>query len=405
MKLFLRVALVCISVSFYGGMATAAESAWIGQSDNALALDLYANLSATPGNIFFSPSCIETALAMTYAGARGQTAQQMATVLHLPPGEAIHADLGAFIARLNGGESGSQERAYELTVANALWGQTGAHFLPDFTSLLKKDYGAGMHEVDYKQNPETARQTINAWVAAKTHDKIQNLIPPRVLTTSTRLTLTSAIYFKGTWVGKFDTKATTTDAFHLSATQSIQTPMMHRTARYAYADTDDCQILKLDYAGKALSMIILLPRTIDGLASLEKGLTSTKLAGMCDTLTEKKVIVSLPRFKLTQSLELADTLSAMGMPDAFDSAADFPGITGSRDFSISNVIHKAYVEVNEEGTEAAAATGVVMTFMSDSPPLPPEVFNANHPFLFLIRDEASGAILFMGRMAAPDSGS
>ena len=407
-KLLVRaIALACIAGSLFGTIdhAAAADPAWIAQANNTFALDLYAKLAATPGNIFFSPSSIETALAMTYAGSRGKTAKQMAAVLHLPPGDAIHTDLGNFISRLNGRDPQDKTRAYELSVANALWGQTGAHFLPAFTGLLKQDYGAGMREVDYKHDAEGARNTINTWAAEATHDKIQNLIPPGVLNQSTRLTLTSAIYFKGTWAGKFDKQSTQDQPFHLSSSETRQTPTMQRTAEYGYAENNNYQALQLDYLGNALSMIILLPRQIDGLPALEKALTPANLAAVCNALEGKRVDVSLPRFRLTQDLELGDTLAAMGMPDAFDGNADFSGITGKRDFLISNVIHKAYVDVNEEGTEAAAATAVVMEAGAVFRPEPPEVFHADHPFLFLIRDESSGAILFMGRMAAPDSGS
>jgi len=404
MKLFRpAIAMAVIAGSLFSGMATAADPAWIAQANNAFAIDLYAKLSGTPGNIFFSPSSIETALAMTYAGARGKTASQMSAVLHLQPGDAIHTDLGDFIRRLNGDGPQAQSRGYELSVANALWGQTGAHFLPDFTSLLKTDYGAGMRAVDYKNDAEGARKMINAWAAEKTHDKIQNLIPPGVLNRSTRLTLASAIYFKGTWADPFDKDATQSHPFHLSTSQSLNTPTMQRTGDYGYAETDDCQVLKMDYSGRALSMIVLLPRKVDGLPSIEKKLTSGKLSALADLLIQKKVIVSLPKFKLTQSLELADTLASIGMPDAFNADADFSGMTGAKDFVISNVIHKAYVDVNEQGTEAAAATAVVMVAGMAFQPEAPEVFRADHPFLFLIRDESSGAILFMGRMAAPDT--
>jgi serpin B len=404
--LFPRLLVLAFTAAYLSAaMANAAtDPAWIAKANNAFALDLYAKLSPAPGNIFFSPSSIETALAMTYAGARGQTAKQMAAVLHLTPGDSIHADLGAFIRRLNGDMRNDKSRGYDLSVANALWGQTGQSFLPDFTSLLKKDYGAGLNEVDYKQDAEGARKTINAWAAKETHDKIQDLIPPGVLNPTTRLTLASAIYFKGAWTGKFDKKDTADEPFHLSGTDSKTIPMMHRTAKYAYAETNDCQALKLDYAGRQLSMIILLPRTNNGLSYLEKALTPAMLSKLSGSLMEKKVDVSLPKFRLTQSLELAKTLAAMGMPDAFGGAADFSGITGAKDFSISDVIHKAYVEVNEEGTEAAAATAVVMTLSVEMPGETP-VFRADHPFLFLIQDESSGAILFMGRMAAPESGS
>jgi serpin B len=384
--------------------ASPAEPDWIARANNTFALNLYAKLSGAPGNIFFSPSSIETALAMTYAGARGQTATQMATVLHLPHGDAIHADLGAFIRRLNGGGADAKSRGYELDVANALWGQQGEHFLPGFTTILDKDYGAGLRELDYKHDPDGARKSINDWAAAATHDKIQNLIPPGVLDAQTVMTLTSAIYFKGTWTGQFNKAATHDELFHRTASESGQVPAMHRTASCRYAETDDCQALQLDYLGNAVSMIILLPRKVDGLSALEKELTSEKLSALTGSMPEQRVIVTLPKFKLTQSMELADALAAMGMPDAFSRRADFSGMTSGRPVNISNVIHKAYIDVNEEGTVAAAATAVVMRSYAVMQQGEPPVFRADHPFLFLIQDEASGAILFMGRVAAPDAG-
>jgi len=390
--------------SFGMTQAVAADSRWIGPAINGFALDLYARLAANPGNLFFSPSNIETALAMTYAGARGRTADQMAMVLRLPPtGDSVHADMGAFISRLNGSADTGTARAYQLSVANALWGQTGAPFLPSFTGLLQRDYGAGLRQVDYRGNSEGARKTINDWVASQTHDKINDLIPPGVFNADTVLTLVSAIYFNGTWADKFDKRATRDAPFHISATQQVTAHLMNRSGQYGYAETDDCQVLKLDYAGDALSMIVLLPRAIDGLPRVEKGLTAEKLDGLCSGLIERKVNVSLPKFRLLWSHQLSDTLSAMGMPDAFDARADFSGMDGKRDLAISAVIHKAFVDVNEQGTEAAAATAVVMARALMIKTEPPPVFRADHPFLFLIRDEASGAILFMGRLASPDA--
>jgi serpin B len=385
-------------------MASAAEPTWIAEANNTFALDLYSKLAGTPGNIFFSPSSIETALAMTYAGARGQTATQMASVLHLPPGDAIHADLGAFIHRLNGAGADANSRGYELSVANALWGQKSEQFLPAFTTLLDQNYDAGMRKVDYQHDAEGARKTINDWAAAKTHDKILDLIPTGVLSPATILTLTSAIYFKGTWADQFNKQATRDEPFHVSASESRQAPTMHRTGSYRYAGTDDCQVLKLPYLGYALSMIILLPSKSDGLPALEQGLTSAKLSSLTASMMEQRVIVSLPKFKLTQSMELASTLASMGMTDAFSGHADFSGMSHDPGIAISNVIHKAYVNVNEAGTEAAAATAVVMVG-AVMMPQKPVTFRADHPFLFLIQDEASGAILFIGRVATPDAGS
>jgi len=416
-----------IAASIFSPMTqtNAAQPTWIAPANNAFALDLYEKLVTTePGNLFFSPNSIQTALAMTYAGARGNTAAQMAAVLHLPPGnDSIAKDLGAFIRQLNGPESDKgKPRGYELSIANALWGQAGAHFLPDFLSLLDTDYGAGLRQVDFAHNTETARATINQWVENRTHDRIQNLIAQGVLTPRTALVLTNAIYFKGTWTAKFDKAATHDEPFHgkgLGAPsmppplpgQSPANPppeptqtvaMMHRTGDYGYAEGDNFQALKLLYAGNDLSMVILLPRQDTGLDAVENNLTAQKLADLFSRFIQEKVAVSIPRFRLAESFELAQPLASLGMPDAFGAAADFSGMTGKRDVSISNVIHKAFVEVNEQGTEAAAATAVVMKYAMAIRPQPPEVFHADHPFLFLIRDERSGVILFMGRFVRPE---
>jgi serpin B len=407
--LCVKLTALCFLGAFCCGMAPVTTMAteepnWIGQANNAFAMDLYAKLAAGEGgNLFFSPNSIETALTMTYAGARGDTAKQMAAVLHLPADSGtIHKDFGSFIEELNGtGTDNDKARGYELSVANALWGQTGFDFLPDFVNVLKTDYGAGLHEVDFQHNSEEARQTINAWVEKETRDKITDLIGPGVLTHLTRLVLTNAIYFKGTWADKFDKKTTQDEPFHISAGEEKKAPTMHCTASYDYMEGDDFQALKLGYAGGELSMIVLLPRSIDGLPQLEKELTLAKLSDLLGRLDNQTVVVSIPRFKLAQEFELGPVLGSMGMEDAFDGAADFSGMTGKKDFVISDVIHKAFVEVNEEGTEAAAATAVVMRTMAVARPMPPVVFRADHPFLFLIEDEKSGAILFMGRVVKP----
>jgi serpin B len=402
MKSPLRPLLKLLCLLCCGGLPAIADTGWIGNSTDQFALDLYAKLAAdNQENLFFSPASIQTALAMTDAGARGQTAAQMAAVLQLPPGSgAMHKDFGGFLNGLNGPGAGAT-RGYELSVANALWGQQGYPFLPAFLDLLKASYGAGLREVDFKGNSEAARQTINAWVEKKTAGKITDLIGAGVLTSLTRLVLTNAIYFKGTWETQFDKKETRDEPFHPSADRAQNTPMMHRTASYGYLEDAQFQALKLPYAGKRLSMIILLPRHPDGLPELEKALTAEKLKQAFAVFREQKVAVTIPKFKLAGQFELGPALQAMGMKLAFSGDADFSGMTGKPDLSISNVIHKSYVEVNEEGTVAAAATGVVMTFTMAFPNQPP-IFRADHPFIFVIRDEASGAFLFMGRVTDPE---
>ncbi|MCY3018585.1 MAG: serpin family protein [Planctomycetota bacterium] len=382
--------------------AAAGEDVWIGDANNAFAADLYGRLAAQQGNLFYSPNSVEMALAMAYAGARGETAAQMAKVLHLPAkGDALHKDFGAFLKELNAelGPDG-KPRGYQLSVANALWGQKGYAFLPEYLDLTKTSYGAGLSELDFKTDAEGARKTINTWVEKETKDKIKDLIPPGTLTPLTRLLLTNAVYFKGLWADQFAKAATKDEPFHLGAGGDVECPMMHRTGRYAFKEGAGFTALQLPYRGRELSMIVLLPNAVDGLPKLEKDLTSANLAAWTQGFGSAEVQVALPRFKITAEFMLGDTLHAMGMSDAFNAAAaDLSGMDGKRDFSISAVIHKAFVDVNEEGTEAAAATAVVM--LGRAAPARPKVFCADHPFLFLIRHEKSGAILFMGRLATP----
>ncbi|MCY3017687.1 MAG: serpin family protein [Planctomycetota bacterium] len=382
--------------------AAAGEGAWIGEANNSFAADLYARLAAQPGNLFFSPNSIETALAMTCAGARGETAAQMAKVLHLPAkDDALHKHFGAFLKELNADKGADgKPRSFQLSAANALWGQKGYAFLPEFLDLTKTCYGAGLSELDFRTNAEGARQTINAWVEKETKDKIKDLIAPGVLSSMTRLVLTNAVYFKGTWADQFQPAATKDQPFLLGGAEQVDCPMMHRKGGYGYKEGDGFMALQLPYQGGELSMIVLLPNAMDGLPKLEKDLTSANLAAWLRGFQHGDVAVTLPRFKVTAAFMLGDALQALGMSDAFTAAAaDFSGMDGKRDFSISAVIHKAFVDVNEEGTEAAAATAVVMK--GRAAPQQPKVFRADHPFVFLIRHETSGAILFMGRLANP----
>ena len=373
--------------------------------NSEFAFDLYAKIKDDPaikkagGNLFFSPYSISTALAMTWAGAKGRTAKQMAEVLHFTlPQAQLHKAFGALEKQLNeAGEKGG----YELNVANALWGQSGYNFLDEFLELTEKSYGARLKEVDFMTQTEKARQIINAWVEEKTQEKIKDLIRPGVLDDLTRLVLTNAIYFKGDWVSQFDKKQTKDESFKLNQREQVTVPMMHIKERFGYRADDRLQVLQLPYKGEELSMIILLPNRIDGLADMEKSLTIDKLNEWTKGLRKQEVVVYLPKFKMTTDFELAEYLKKMGMPDAFSlPPADFSGITGVKDLYISNVIHKAFVAVDEEGTEAAAATAVVMKLTSV--PAPPKVFRADHPFIFIIRDNHSESILFMGRVMNPE---
>lgn len=392
-------------------MSEATDVKSIVEGNNKFALQLYAKLRTKKGNLFFSPYSISTALAMTYAGARGETETQMAQVLgfSMITSETIdtetawdrmqvHSAFGTIINDLN---TRSQKGKYQLNIANALWGQKGYEFLPQFLQIIKVNYGGGLNEVDFIRATETARQTINAWVEKETKGKIKDLIAKGVLDRMTRLVLTNAIYFKGNWARQFQKDKTKDAPFTLINEESINVPMMNQTGLFGYMETDSFQALELPYVDKELSMIILLPRQVDGLADLEERLTVKNLMDWLEQIRQRKVAVFIPKFKLTCRFELAEVLKSMGMTDAFEPGiADFSAMTGKKDLFISAVIHKAYVDVNEEGTEAAAATAVVMKTTAVAPEKIP-VFRADHPFLFLIRDNCSGSILFMGRVMNP----
>jgi serpin B len=368
--------------------------------NNKFALELYAKLQNQQGNIFLSPYSISTALAMAYAGARGQTEKQMADALCFSTmsSKQLHEEFGRLIRKLNAaGEKGG----FELVVANAIWGQKGYNFLPEYLALVKTEYDGDLQQVDFTTQAEAARKTINDWVENKTKDKIIELIKPGMLDSTTRLVLTNAIYFKGKWANQFKSVQTKDSPFTLLGGQKVNVPMMYQTEKLGYREVNNIQVLEMPYVNNDLSMVILLPKKLDGINELEKDLTNDNLAGWIADLHKRKVQVFFPRFKMTSEFELANVLGAMGMPDAFSRKADFSGMNGNHELSISAVVHKAYVDVNEEGTEAAAATGVGVIATSIEPP--PPIFKADHPFIFLIRDNITGSILFLGRTANPAS--
>jgi serpin B len=366
------------------------------KGNTEFAFALYGKLRIGNGNLIYSPASVSSALAMTYAGARGDTADVMAKTLHfnLPPDE-LHPAFGALLKELNGT---GKNRGYQLSVANALWGQKGLSFKDDFIRLTRDDYGGGLREVDFAGNADAARKQINAWVEKQTQDHIRDLLSPTDVTRSTRLVLTNAVYFfKGDWQHPFKEGQTHNEPFFTADGGSVSAPLMHQTARFRYHEADSLRVLELPYSGKELSMVVLLPKAADGLGELEKSLSADKRAGWVGKLREQEVIVSLPKFKTTSEFRLKGPLTALGMGKAFR-GGDFSGITAEENLPISDVVHKAYVDVNEEGTEAAAATGVVARAMvvTERP-----VFRADHPFVFLIRDTRNGSVLFLGRVVNP----
>ncbi|HWR64489.1 MAG TPA: serpin family protein [Bellilinea sp.] len=368
--------------------------------NNEFALELYQQLRSQSGNLFYSPFSISQALAMTYAGAKGETETQMASTLHFDLAQAdLHAAFNALSATLASRVGDSDQGGFELNIANALWGQQGFGFQPDFLDTLALHYGAGMQAVDFAAS-DAARQTINDWVAEQTKDKIQDLIPEGVLNELTRLVLTNAIYFKAAWLLPFEESATQNDTFDLLDGSEIQVPMMRQVESFGYLKAEDFEAVELFYEGRELSMVILLPDE-DQFAAFEQNLNAATLQSFIDQLAVERLDLSLPKFKVESSFGLAETLAAMGMPDAFDVVnADFSGMTGQPDLFITDVVHKAFVDVNEIGTEAAAATGVVMGLKSMPTGEPIEV-KIDRPFLFVIRDVQTGAMLFFGRVVEP----
>ncbi len=383
------------------------ELATVVQGNSQFALMLYARLAAGEGNLFFSPNSISTALAMTYAGARGRTRTQMQEILRLPlEGEALHACFAALSQQLHNGAR--QGGGYQLSIANRLWGERSFVFREAFLRLTRTYYGAELAEVDFITNAEGVRKTINDWVAEETRQKIQDLLAPGTITPITRLVLTNAIYFKGDWATQFSKEATRQEPFWVSAADKVDVPMMHQLGTFGYREDGQLQALELPYAGDALSMLVLLPKERDGLLPLEQSLTMEKLEQWSGLRSKRKVSVYLPKFRIEAAFALKDTLMAMGMTEAFSEEADFSGMVedtaakeSDESLILSAVMHKAYVDVNEEGTEAAAATAVVVDRLTTSVPEPPVVFRADHPFLFFIRDVRTGSFLFFGRVMNP----
>jgi serpin B len=283
-------------------------------------------------------------------------------------------------------------------IANRLYGQKDFVFLPSFLKIQRDFYGAPLEQVDFIRATEAARQAINAWVEKRTKDKIKELIKPGFVTPNTRLVLANAIYFKAAWMQPFDVKLTADEQFFVGPNSAVKAPTMHAGLHTKFLKTDSFRALELPYQGRELSMVLFLPNKVDGLADFEKQLSAVNLRQWLGKLTDHQVQVSLPKFKLTAEFELADVLAALGMHDAFGPAADFSGMTTRDRLYISAVVHKAFIDLNEAGTEAAAATAVIMDRASA---VPSDDFKADHPFVYLIKDNRTGAILFMGRVVNP----
>jgi len=388
--------------------------------DIHFATAMYGVLSKKPGNLFFSPASIQLAFSMAAGGARGETAAQMQSVLGSDG--TIHEKNAAQLRRWDtlanpavdpnrAAQSPEMQRYDEselarkrilLNVVNRLWAQKGKALRADYTTLLKDKYRAPVAQVDFEHAPEPSRVEINKWVSTETKKKIPELLAKKTISEATRLVLVNAIYFKATWAQQFTKSSTTEQPFHAPG-HDVRAPLMTNIDHFQLARIDGGQLLELPYGAGDLAMDVILPTAKDGLPAVEKALAEGALHGWLAGLKSARVEVSLPRWKTSSAMELADTLKAMGAKLPFESrGADFSGIDDTHELFLSAVIHQAVVDVNEDGTEAAAATAVIMMQTEAALPLErPIVFRADHPFVYLIRDTSTGAVLFAGRLSDP----
>lgn len=365
----------------------------------AFALDLYGRLAAAEkGNVFFSPYSIHAALALTTSGTDGATREQLAKALRLPAGDdgaGVAGDLGRYYAR--------PRPDFTLAVANAAWGQAGYPWKAGWKAVAAERFAGGFREADFAKQPAAERARINGWVSENTRGRIPELLQPPHVTDATRFVLTNAVYFDGKWTDAFATGATRPEPFH-APTGKVPAPLMHVESNFNYAEGDGVQVVELPYRGRELAMVVVLPAKADGLPAVEAKLTPDALAGWAKKLGRERVNVTLPKFKHTFRSEPIDHLRAMGVSDALvPGKADFGRMVAAppEPIFVAKVVHQAFVDVTEEGTEAAAATGVVGNAPSPVPP-PPKVFRADRPFVYLIRDTQKGTILFMGRVTNPN---
>jgi len=369
--------------------------------NSEFAFDLYKEIKSAGGNLFYSPFSISQALAMTWAGARNNTEKQIADTLHFTLGQTgLHPAFNKLDLELQNrgqGAKGKDGKGFRLNIANSIWGQDGWSWLPDFLDTLALNYGAGMRLVDFKKLPDQCRVIINNWVEDRTEDRIKNLIPEGIITTDTRLVLVNAIYFNAAWKFPFKEENTKPGDFILLDGNKISADMMNQNEEHDYTEGDGYKACELKYDGDELSMIIVLPDS-GRFDEIESSLSADFIDGIIDNLSDKSVNVTMPKYEFESQFSLADTLEAMGMPDAFSASADFSGMDGSLRLVITDVIHKAFIATDEAGTEAAAATAVILNEKGM-----PEFaeFKVDRPFIFLIRDIKTGAILFVGRVLNP----
>jgi len=379
-----------------------ADLALLTEGNSAFAFNLYQELRKKEGNLFYSPYSISVALAMTYAGARGDTAEEMAATLQfLLEQDRLHPAfnwLDAELASRGEGAQGKDGEGFRLNIVNAIWGQKDYGFLSTFLDVLAENYGAGLRILDFVTEPEKSRVTINEWVSDQTEDRIKDLIPQGAIDALTRLVLTNAIYFNAAWEYPFDEDMTADGPFYLLDGGQVTVPMMQQMQSFGYTDGEGYQAVELLYDGDELSMVILLPAS-GNFEAFEEGLEAQQISDIISDLQLAQVTLTMPKFEFDSEFSLKDTLAEMGMPAAFSEAADFSGMTGTRDLCISAVLHKAFVSVDEAGTEAAAATAVIVG--ETAVPGQSVEVTVNRPFIFLIRDIETGSILFVGRVLNP----
>ncbi len=370
--------------------------------NSEFAFDLYRALKDEEGNLLYSPYSISAALAMTYAGARGETAQEMADTLHFTlPQNRLHPAfnwLDLELAERGEEAEGKDDKPFRLNIVKAIWGQKDYSFLDEFLDTLAENYGAGLRIVDFVNETEKSRVTINEWVEEQTEGRIEDLLPQNSIDALTRLVLTNAIYFNAAWEYPFEDAATADGTFRLLDGGEVTVPMMQQCERFRYGEGDAYRAVELPYDGNELSMVILLP-DLDEFEAFENNLDAATVDAIIQSMATRQVGLSMPKFEFDSTFGLAETLQGMGMEAAFDAGqADFSGMTGGRDLFVSDVIHKAFVSVDEKGTEAAAATAVPMSLTSM-----PQIatMTIDNPFIFLIRDIQTDAVLFVGRVANP----
>lgn len=371
----------------------------LAESNNLFAFDLFKQIQSKSENLIFSPYSIGTVLAMIYSGSGGKTAAEMSEVLYFPPQELLDPV-----------ESGMREsmqatdtlQGTDFRLANAIWAQENFSFLPDYLARVEKYYDAPLSLMDFVEtsNREESRIKINHWVEEKTNNRIQDLIQPGILDASTRLVLTNAIYFNGGWMFPFDKAATSPSLFHTSKQESIKTDFMHQTRSYPYYEDEEIQAISLPYKNNRMALMVILPKSIEGWRMISQVINYERINLVISGMGTREVQLVIPKFRSELQINLRQELTSMGMGTAFSRHADLSGMTGEKNLYVDEVIHKAFIEVNEKGTEAAAATAAIIGLKSSLRDDPVR-FNADHPFVFFLLDRQTGCIIFTGRLVKP----